>query len=201
MPLSLRTMIVRLPRRFSPSSSTLPSISAIIAVLAAALAVSYHEPIVTGLLGGKFADQAPGMTLCILFAVIYLVIRTLADKFVPGNLRMPVLAEKIGAGLMGIVAGLFAGGIVAIAAQSLPFGSSVGMFSRYETSDSRDVRLPTSGQSEDTFVYGELKDPDLEKNRAEDRHSLWVPADEIVLATVQRLGVLRVATGGPLIDA
>jgi hypothetical protein len=36
-------------------------------------------------------------------------------------------------------------------------------------------------------VYGELKDPDLEKNRAEDRHSLWVPADEIVLATVQHV--------------
>ena len=31
MPLSLRTMIVRLPRRFSPSSSTVPSISAITA--------------------------------------------------------------------------------------------------------------------------------------------------------------------------
>ncbi len=31
MPLSLRTMIVRLPRRFSPSSSTVPSISAMTA--------------------------------------------------------------------------------------------------------------------------------------------------------------------------
>lgn len=163
------------------------TLSAIIAVISAALAVSYQEPIVSGLLGGKFADQAPGMTLCILFAVIYLVIRTAVDSFVPGNLRLPVLADKLGAGAMGIVAGLMAGGIVAIAAQSLPFGSSVGMFSRFETNESRDVQLPTGGQAQDTFVYGELKDPDIEKNRAEDRHSLYVPADELVLATVQHL--------------
>jgi hypothetical protein len=161
------------------------TISAIVAVLAAVLAVSYHETIVVSLLGGKFADVAPGMTLCVLFAVIYLLIRTASDTFVPGNLRLPVLADKVGAGVMGIVAGVFAGGVVAIAAQSLPFGASVGGFSRFETESQRDVMIPTSGQSTDTFVYDVMKDHDIERNRSDSRHKLYLPADEMVLNTVQ----------------
>ncbi|HZZ44122.1 MAG TPA: hypothetical protein VFE58_14390 [Tepidisphaeraceae bacterium] len=163
------------------------TLSAILAAISAALALSYYEPVVNNLLGGKFPDNAPAMMLCILFIAIYITLRTIFDTFVPGNLRLPVLADKIGAGVMGVIAGLFAGGIVAIAAQSLPFGSSVGGFSRYETVDERDVQIPTSGQNQDTFVYGALKDPDLAKNRSEDRHSLYVPADEVLISFVKRV--------------
>src|SRR5436190_1793245 len=100
------------------------ALSAIIAILAASLALGYHETVVSSLLQGRFADQAGAMALVIIFAVVYFLLRWMFDSFVPGNIRMPAIVDKIGAGVMGLIAGIFAGGIVAIAAQSLPFGPS-----------------------------------------------------------------------------
>lgn len=162
------------------------TLSAVLAMIAAMLALSYQEPIVDKLLGGKFADVASGAMLCMLYVVIYIILRTITDKFVPGNMRLPVLADKIGAGVMGLVAGLFAGGVLAVGAQMLPFGATIGMFSRYATADERDVQIPTSGQSTDTFVYNALKDYTINDNRENDRQSLYVPADEFVLGALKR---------------
>src|SRR5438034_7178515 len=93
--------------------------SALCAVLAAVLAVSYHEPVITTLLQGKAADYATAMTLCGLFALIYIVLRVITDKAVPGNIRLPVPIDRVGGAAMGLVAGIFTAGIVALAAQSL----------------------------------------------------------------------------------
>src|SRR5881394_3324073 len=82
-------------------------ISAILAVIAAVLAVSYHESVVEGLLGGKMADMAHGMVLLMLFAAIYLVPRLAFDFVVPGNVRVPAIADKVGGAAMGLVAGIF----------------------------------------------------------------------------------------------
>src|SRR3954468_3967644 len=112
------------------------TISAICAVIAAVVAVSYHETVVASLLKGAMANMAHAMMLCAIFALTYIILRIIADKSVPGNVRYPLMVDKIGAGLMGIIAGLFASGIVALAAGELPFGPSVGQYVRYST-DSR----------------------------------------------------------------
>src|ERR1051325_4531495 len=75
------------------------AISAIIAVLAASIAVGYHESIVASLLQGKFADQANAVALVVIYAVVYFLLRWMMDAFVPGNLRLPVIADKVGAGV------------------------------------------------------------------------------------------------------
>src|SRR5438067_853723 len=67
------------------------TMSAMIAVVAAVLAVSYHETLVLTLLKGKFADYAIGMGMIAIFALIYIVLRTVFDKAVPGNIRLPVI--------------------------------------------------------------------------------------------------------------
>src|SRR5438552_5869445 len=77
--------------------------SAIIAILAAVIAVSYHESVVTGLLGGKMGDYANSMVLVALFAGVYIVLRVLMDKAVPGNIRLPVIVDRIGVGALGVV--------------------------------------------------------------------------------------------------
>src|SRR5437868_6980415 len=92
------------------------TISAILAAVAALLAVSYHEVIVEKFLGGMMANYAHAMVLLILFALIYLIPRLAFDSLVPGNLRLPAMVDKVGAGVMGLVAGLFAAGVVALAA-------------------------------------------------------------------------------------
>ena len=61
MPLSLRTMIVRLPRRFSPSSSTVPSISAMTAgsfgLRASKISVTRGRPPVMSCVPDDFARR------------------------------------------------------------------------------------------------------------------------------------------------
>src|SRR6266542_1268208 len=91
--------------------------SAVSAVLAAVLAVSYHEVLVISLLRGAVADYAHGMMLVALFALIYIILRTAFDNLVHGNLRLPVIVDRIGGAAMGLIAGFFAGGMFALAAQ------------------------------------------------------------------------------------
>ena len=98
------------------------TISAICAILAAVLAFSYHEVIIFTLLKGKVANYAHAMILVTLFALGYLILRVIFDKAVPGNVRFPLYVDRVGGAVMGIIAGVFATGILAIAAQSLPFG-------------------------------------------------------------------------------
>src|SRR5687767_3232077 len=139
-------------------------ISAVIAVIAAALAIGYHENLVNALLGGAIGDYANAGALVAIFALVYIVGRVITDKAIPGNVRLPLMVDRIGGALMGLIAGLFTAGIVALTAQSLPFGPAVGGFERYELEASREVTVTPSGASravdmevldqldEDTFV-------------------------------------------------
>src|SRR6188768_3377248 len=99
-------------------------ISAFCAVLAAVIAFSYHETIIFTLLKGKVANYAHAMVLVALFALTYLILRVIFDKAVPGNVRFPLYVDRVGGAVMGIIAGVFATGILAIAAASLPFDQS-----------------------------------------------------------------------------
>ena len=118
------------------------AISAVIAVIAAVLALSFHEAIAQKYLGGSFADISYTLTLLAMFAVIYLVGRTIFDAAVPGNLRLPPAADKIGGAIMGIIAGVFTAGIIAIAAQEMPFRGSIWGYARLSVDDSQ-VNVPT----------------------------------------------------------
>src|SRR4051812_48688887 len=95
------------------------TISAFCAVVAAVTAVSYHEVVVNSLLKGAVADYAHGMVLAALFAIVYIVLRVLADKMVPGALRLPVMVDRIGGAAMGLIAAIFTAGVVALVAQML----------------------------------------------------------------------------------
>jgi hypothetical protein len=165
------------------------TISAILAIIAAVLAVSYQETIIYALLKGKVADEANGMTMCLLFAVIYITLRSIFDKAVPGNLRFPNLVDKIGGAVMGVVAGIFATGVVVLAAESMPFGPGIAGYSRYELSKDESVVVPTRGQMQDSFIYNEVPEYDapLKPLDPAKQTGLIIPVDDIVLETVQHL--------------
>src|SRR5688500_4333879 len=97
------------------------TLSAVCAVTAAAIAVGYHEVVVMSLLQGAAGDYAHALTLGGLFAVTYIVLRLIFDKAVPGNLRLPVIVDRVGGAAAGVVAGVFTAGIVSLAAQMMPF--------------------------------------------------------------------------------
>lgn len=168
------------------------TISAVLAVFAAVLAVSYHETLVESLLQGKVADMAHAMSLLILFAAIYMVPRVLFDMLVPGNVRVPPLADKIGAAAMGLIAGLFAAGVVALAAQEMPFFPSMWGYSRFAT-ETKEVTTKIPGHSDiertmvDVLSVAGVEDP-VSRNAADvERGSLIVPADDILVNMVARL--------------
>src|SRR5947208_15738948 len=92
-------------------------ISAVIAVIAAMMAISYAEPLSNTMNGGKYADTSFGICIVVIFAAVYLIGRTIFDGLVPGNVRLPALADSIGGAVCGVIAGIFATGIIMIAFQ------------------------------------------------------------------------------------
>jgi hypothetical protein len=181
------------------------TLSAVFAVVAAVLAVGYHEHLVGLLLQGRFADQAHAIALVALFAAIYLILRVIFDSMIPGNVQFPPLVDKIGAGAMGVIAGLFAVGLVVIAAQTLPFGPSIGGYTRFEVHPEQPVIVPSAmpgRRAQDAVVYNELRGdaldprwdaPGLERAR---REPLMIPADDVVIGMVEQL-----SDGGSLAGA
>ncbi|MCC6422864.1 MAG: hypothetical protein IT447_05245 [Phycisphaerales bacterium] len=166
------------------------TISAFIAIIAAMLAFGYHETLVMMLLKGRFGDQALAMSLIILFAAIYVILRLIFDKAIPGNVRFPAVVDKVGGAIMGIIAGIFATGIFALAAQSLPFGTTIAYFSRYPVTD-RPVKVTIDNRMYDAQVFDEISvdqigaSADVEDNaRAQ---SLFPSVDEMVLGLADHL--------------
>jgi hypothetical protein len=159
------------------------TLSTIITVISAVLTLSYQEKVVN-LFNGKFPDVSTALVLCVMFAIIYTILRVIFDSLIPGNVRVPVILDKAGAGVMGIIAGIFAMGIFVIAAESLPFGPSIGGYTRYQLNDRRDVQLPTSRQNVDLYVYNTLKSDTF---TPDDKSALILPVDDMLVNIVSHL--------------
>jgi hypothetical protein len=169
------------------------TISAVIAIIAAALAVGYHENLVNALLGGAVGDYATAGALVAIFALVYIILRVITDKAIPGNVRLPLMIDRIGGAVMGLIAGLFTAGIVALTAQALPFGPA--LHARYAVEGSREVVVQPPGASRgiDMEVLDQL---DEDTFVAEKHKKLIIPADDMVVSFVQKL-----SDGGSLAGA
>jgi hypothetical protein len=151
-------------------------ISMTLAIAAAAMAMAYHETIIVNMLGGKMADYAHGMLLPTLFALFYIVPRVAFDMLVPGNVRVPHLADKIGGAVCGLVAGIFAMGVVALGAQMLPFGPDIAFFSRHELR-SLDVTGPGARGSDVDAVLTNVLVNDADKLTPNAESGVWFGFD------------------------
>lgn len=160
-------------------------ISAILAIVSAGIALSFYETMATTLSGGKFNDQAHGICLIAAFALSYLVLRVIFDMLVPGNIRVPVMADKVGGAIGGVVAGIFGCGIVVIAMQYMPFGPSIAGYTRYSVNDEHEVNLIAKANATGITrtIIDELKTPDLNT----DKSSLVLPVDDITVGIVSHL--------------
>jgi len=162
------------------------TISAVIAVFAAVIAFSYHETL-ANLVAGKANDYAQPIALFALFGLIYILCRVVFDKYVTGNLRLPLVADKIGAVVMGLVAGIFAAGIVTIAAQELPFTANIGSATRFDTTAKREVVISYKGRGYHTFNWDEVN-TSTPGSMGEGTHGISIlPVDDILVGTVSKL--------------
>ena len=163
------------------------TLSAVIAIIAAVLAVSYHESVVEAM-GGKGGGVAHAMTLALMFGVTYFVLRVMFDKMVPGNVRVPAVLDKVGGAAMGVVAGVFAAGVVALTAQYMPMMPAIGGYYRYAV-DTHDVTLPSieGRRQQASQVWDELKSQKPGQFDPVDKGGLIIPADDILVKTVEHL--------------
>lgn len=157
-------------------------LSAVMSIIAAMVALGYHEMMADMVNGGKFSDYAIAVCLVSIYAIVYIVLRTLFDAAVPGNLRFPLLVDRIGAAAMGVVAGVFAAGVLAIAVQSLGFGASVAMYARFPIQPGRSlvIKGPDMRNPEEA-VFDKVDSEKFVRNESGDASGLWVPADQLVL--------------------
>ena len=155
-------------------------ISAFLAVIAALVAVSFYEPVAEGMLMTQLPNQAHAVALVGLFALTYVFLRLAADKLIPGNIQVPLMADKIGAGVFGVIAGIFTTGILALAAQMLPFGPSIAGYSRYPLADRSvsSLHVPGKYQLQDLYAFDELQVDTLDPAKASGLFPL--PVDDMV---------------------
>jgi hypothetical protein len=166
------------------------AISAILCIFAAMLAVGYHEVVAAYLL--KIPDDADAVAILGIFLLSYLISRLLFDNMVPGNVRFPVLMDKIGSGLCGLVAGIFGTGILAIAAQSMPFAPDIGGYSRQTLAGPRSVVVQSNNKATDSIISEQVVGDSL-GDPAQLQH-LWLHQDDMVLGLARQLS----DTGGSL---
>src|SRR4051812_31134331 len=153
------------------------AISAVLAIIAALLALAYQEDL-AALFGGRMNDQANAISLVVIFALTYLLLRVFFDWAIPGNVRFPVLLDRIGAPIMGIIAGIFALGVLVIAAQTLPFGPSIAGYQRFPIAFDKPAIVRVPGKYADVdAVYDEV---DAEKFLGNESSGLVLPVDDMV---------------------
>jgi hypothetical protein len=162
------------------------TLSAILTVFAAVIAFSYHESLAPYLVG-KMPDYAAPICLLALFGISYLIMRIPFDKAIPGTLRLPLMVDKVGAVVMGLIAGVFATGIMAIAAAEMPFGADIAGFTRFDTEATRDVKVETKGKSFYSKTYSELM-TDKAGEFGADSHGVSIaPVDNAVVSFILKL--------------
>jgi hypothetical protein len=106
-------------------------IMAVLCIVSAIVALNYFEVLSVYLqnLGlGAYGPQA--ICLMGLFAVCLLILRLLTDQLIKGNMNFPLLVDRIGAGVFGMIAGLIITGMIAIGFQLLPLPPKILGFTR-----------------------------------------------------------------------
>jgi len=171
------------------------AMSAILSIVAAMVAIGYHETVASYVIQYlKMPEDADAISLIAVYAAAYGIGRLLFDRLSPGNIRFPLMMDKIGAGAFGVVAGVFATGIVALAAESMPFGPSFGGYSRQALQDRANVTIlnaGNNGRSADSAISEELaSDAAFQSIPVQ---TLWLHQNDLVLSLAS-----QISAGGAL---
>lgn len=115
-------------------------IMAVLTILSAAVAANYYAPLSQGFLLEYIGDYADAASLAGIFFITLMILRSLSDHFIRGNVVIYNLPDKIAAGLLSIPTALIIVGMACISFEMLPFGESVLMFDRFKVSSDRTVK-------------------------------------------------------------
>ena len=157
-------------------------ISMVIALFAAAIAVGYHESLVP-MFANRLPDSSIALAVTLLFAVSYFIPRLIFDKFVPGNVRVPLVMDKGVAIICGLIAALASVGVMSIAFQSMPWSETPTFVpSRLDYKGEQIVTVPRApGKREMDAAFNETME---EMPGPDDDRGMWIPADRFVIGLV-----------------
>lgn len=98
---------------------------AVLSILCALLALACYEPLAESMLHGTQPATADAIALIALFVLPLLGLRIVCDIVVKDNVSFGTWPDRIGGGLVGLFTGTVLVGVLTLAAQMLPFGTSV----------------------------------------------------------------------------
>ena len=117
-------------------------LSAVLAILCSALAFATFEYIAANALAPLKPNCALGLALVGMFGLPLLILRLLLDKLVHRTCLLPVILDRAGGFVFGVVAAFVMVGMLTIGLQLMPFGNGFLGFSRVNRED------PTKPQNE-----------------------------------------------------
>src|SRR6185295_1223686 len=94
------------------------------------------------------------LALMLLFLVTLVVLRLLTDKMIKGNVRVPVVLDRVGGGIGGFFSGMVLVGMALIAIQMLPISSDVFGYERLVVSPDGAVTRKSLFFKPDEFTMG-----------------------------------------------
>lgn len=109
-------------------------IMAVLTMVSAALAVNFYHPLATACLAqlpsgwGQYIDA---ISLATLFFVTLVLLRTVADRVLRGNIVIQPIPDRILAGVISFPTAMVIVGMASISMQMLPFDQTLMMFTRY----------------------------------------------------------------------
>jgi len=108
-------------------------IMAVLTIACAALAYGNYEWVAVEVLATYWKpDLAHAISLAVLFGVPLVILRVVFDKVIRRACLLPVMIDRIGGAVCGLVTALIMIGVAATALQMLPFGPSIAGFSRFD---------------------------------------------------------------------
>ena len=113
-------------------------IMCILTVLSASLAFALYEDLYFAFLVDYQPDHGRAIALMAIFILTLLMLRTVVDIMITGNLQFPVYVDRALGGLFGFVTAVIIIGMLTIGFQILPFYSSIMSFERYSIQNTGD---------------------------------------------------------------
>ena len=147
-------------------------------ILCAALAMGTFENLYFGFLIDRMPQHGEAVAMMSIFVLSLLVLRTLFDNLVKGNMVFPVWVDRIAGGALGLVTGLIIVGMLQLTFQLLPFDETFLGFNRFPPQTKTRNKVV-----DDEKELKRIKPEDLVWQRAS---LLWSP-DEFVVGVVERL--------------
>ena len=141
-------------------------IMCVLTILCAALAFGNFETVYYGLLIDTMPEYGQAVALVSIFMLSLLVLRTVTDNVIKGNMVIPVWADRAGGGALGLVTGLIIVGILQLGFELLPFDERFLGYNRFVAvnTDKRDKEVDEEELKETVAANVEWRRRDLMLN-------------------------------------